>query len=551
MTTNVIVLDSDPGIQRDGTKYDSKSYIDGQWVRFYRNRPLKIGGYQIIDPGTGTIIRTVYNYNNPMRPNSCDTYLGRANSVVYENFTFNGLGSGEIDRTPVEYDAYIASLSPDDALNILWDFDVFTDGGTHSYIVAHVAPNANDSNNTIRGPIYYGSTDTNTPLIPVLDEDENPVLVSGGIVFLPPILVAYDNDGLIRWCNTGVISGDGSGWSSSDNGQTIANSKIIKVLVSRGSSTPQLLAWTSNALISLIYSSGTTDTPVISFSAVTIDNDITVMSANSIIGHANEFFWIGLDKFYFFNGIVRPLQNTMNSQFFFQNINLAQRAKVWAMLVSPGTGDTEFWWHFPFGTAPECTHCLMYPYEIKRWFDAAISRSAGASAGVFPLPMMADNVAREIVTRAGIINVYPLWRHEIGYDQVISLPPSLSNASAIDSYFETHIYDFFEGNPANNRVMRTRRIEPDFLMNGEMTVTVNNRFFPSDTLANGNLTQNGPYTFDLNTQKIDAVNSQGRLVSFRFESNQLGGAYQMGKTLLNYNVGDVRPSGSGNSGTGD
>ncbi|MGI0075769.1 MAG: hypothetical protein ACREA5_07495, partial [Nitrosotalea sp.] len=287
----------------------------------------------------------------------------------------------------------------------------------------------------------------------------------------------------------------------------------------------------------------TVDGTDVSFTAVTIDNKITVMSPNSIIGYANQFFWIGLNQFYFFNGIVQPLPNTMNSQFFFQNVNLSQRSKIWAEIISPGTGGTEIWWHFPFGDSVECSHALIYHVELKRWSDTVISRSAGASAGIFPLPMMADSTSRIIDTHL----VYPLWMHEFGYDEVVSP----SQVLAIDSYFETHIYDFFEGNPANNRVMRTRRIEPDFLMNGEMTVTVNNRFFPSDTLANGNLTQNGPYTFDLNTQKIDAVNSQGRLVSFRFESNELGGAYQMGKTLLNYNVGDVRPSGAGSSGTGN
>src|SRR5271154_2256264 len=541
MATNVIVLNSEPGIQRDGTAYDSKSYIDGQWVRFYRDRPLKIGGYKLIDQGNGTIIRTVYNYDNPGRPNTVDTYLGRADSVVYENFTLNGDGIGEVDRTPTNYATYAND-------NNLWEFDTFTDASDPSnpLIVASVAPNANDVSNTTQGPIYYGSTTGptgNARLVQVLDESSNPILVSGGIVFSAPILIACDNNGLIRWSNPGSINA----WPSA-NAQTIANTKIIQMVIARGSAAPQLLAWTANAVISLTY---TIDGANVAFSAVTIDNKITLMSPNSIIGHASEFFWIGLTQFFFFNGVVRTLDNTMNSQFFFQNINLSQRSKVWAEIISPGEGITEIWWHFPKKSTDdpdpqECNHALIYHVEMKRWSDTAINRSAGASAGVFPLPMMADNVPLEIVTRSGAIQVYPLWMHEFGYDMVVSA----SNVSAIDSYFETHIYDFFESNPNNNRAMRTRRIEPDFLMNGNMQVTVNNRFFPSDTIANGKLTRNGPYTFDLNTQKIDAVNSQGRLVSFRFESNELGGAYQMGKTLLNYNVGDDRPSGSGNSGTG-
>jgi len=112
MATNVIVLNSEPGIQRDGTAYDSKNYIDGQWVRFYRDRPLKIGGYKLIDQGNGTIIRTVYNYDNPDRPNTVDTYLGRADSVVYENFTLNGDGIGEVDRLRRDTIASDEAISP-------------------------------------------------------------------------------------------------------------------------------------------------------------------------------------------------------------------------------------------------------------------------------------------------------------------------------------------------------------------------------------------------------------------------------------------------------
>lgn len=40
------LLTTQPGIQRDGTLLDAARYSDGQWVRFYRNRPRKMRGYQ-------------------------------------------------------------------------------------------------------------------------------------------------------------------------------------------------------------------------------------------------------------------------------------------------------------------------------------------------------------------------------------------------------------------------------------------------------------------------------------------------------------------------
>jgi hypothetical protein len=34
-----------PGIKRDGTVLDGDNYSDGQWCRFQRGRPKKMGGF--------------------------------------------------------------------------------------------------------------------------------------------------------------------------------------------------------------------------------------------------------------------------------------------------------------------------------------------------------------------------------------------------------------------------------------------------------------------------------------------------------------------------
>ena len=46
--TQPILLASSGGIKRDGTKFDGSFYVDGQWCRFQRGRPRKIGGYQAV-----------------------------------------------------------------------------------------------------------------------------------------------------------------------------------------------------------------------------------------------------------------------------------------------------------------------------------------------------------------------------------------------------------------------------------------------------------------------------------------------------------------------
>jgi hypothetical protein len=539
MPSSVITLNTQPGIQRDGTQYNSKNYIDGQWVRFYLGRPLKIAGYKLIDQGNNVIVRTLFNYNNPSDSRFINTYIGREDSISYATFDLNGeMIGGEVDRTPSAPD-----FTPDP--RNLWDIDAFTDASGNPSIIAHVAFNANDSSNSVDGKIYAGSATgagANTPLALITSAPQ----VSGGIIFIAPVLVAYGNGGIIQWSEEGSYSV----WPG--NFKTIANTKIIKILLVRGSIQPQALAWTANSIISLTYAVDPNNPTENTFLYTTIDNTITLMSANCIVGYASQYFWMGINQFYLFNGTVIPLENTMNAKYLFDRIYLPSRSKVFAEIVTPSNGLTEFWWHVPLSkpedpTPSENNHVFMWQYKGKVWADTPLSRAAGTQEGTFPRPIMSDAAGIQIVTRVGVRTVYPLWMHEIGVDQVIDE----GNTTAIRSFFETHIFDLFEGNPSLNRAVRTRRVEPDFEMNGHMTITINNRFFPSDTLANGRLIQSGPYTFDVNTPKIDAINSQGRLVSLVFESNEIGGNYHMGKPLINIDGGDTQPAGPGNSGTGN
>lgn len=529
-------LISKPGIERDGTPFASQSYISGQWCRFYMGRPRKIGGYKLIDVGDPIeIIRSLFAVPKPN--NSIDAYLGRESSLKYNNFTFNGTGSGEIDRTPIGF------IPP---VNNIWYMDLFTDtiltDIPQQFIVAAAIPNGDDISNTVNGNIYYGSTTDNSNLTQIFGTDALPVQVSGGIVFSSPIMVAYGNDGFVRWSNFGDITI----WDPHNN-IIIDNTKVIQMYRTiGGGNNPQLLAWTLGSLKRLVYVPSTTPNTSGTFSASTIQDNITVMSTESIVQYNQQFFWIGIDQFYLWNGVVQRLDNSMSTDYFFQHVNLQKRSKVWGMIIARYK---EIWWFYPrnsdaavkagINDQEECNACIIYNTELNVWYDSLINRSCGLSTSVFPLPIMADSAKESVPSGRGTVNNYGLWMHEFGVDKVVS-----DLNYAIDSNFETHIMTLFEGNPENNRLLRTRRIEPDFAQEGDMTVTVNNRMFPSDDLINGGIIQKGPFIFNGNTTKIDDVDSQGRLVSFVFRSNVVGGTYQMGQTLLDYEIGDVMPGGN-------
>ena len=98
MPETTIVLKSDPGIKRDGTKFDGNFYTDGQWVRWQRGLPRKIGGYKATQKYLTEISR---GFSNFTQMNFIYCHSGGATTL--ERFTIDATANSSIvsDRTPV------------------------------------------------------------------------------------------------------------------------------------------------------------------------------------------------------------------------------------------------------------------------------------------------------------------------------------------------------------------------------------------------------------------------------------------------------------------
>lgn len=507
------VIRPTPGIQRDITDYDSEHYIDGQWVRFYKGLPRKIGGYKLIDQGNGIIVRTLFSV--PQNNNSVDVYIGRFNQVAYFNIDFSLTGGAEIDRTPVGFVS-----DP----NYIWQFDLFTavDELTHvstSSIVAVPLRILTDNSDTTENQIYSGDISVSTALTPIGQT------TSGGIVNVAPFLFKYGTNGVVSWS----AADDLTTWPDA-NIATIATTKIIKGLSARGSDTPSALFWSLNSLVRAVYNTSTS-----SFSFTTINDQVSLMSSSSVNQYRGLYYWVGIDQFYFYNGIVQTLPNTQNLHWFFNNLNTNQRSKVWSIIYPKYQ---EWWIFYPRGDATECTNAIVYNIAGNFWYDTQINRAAGYPSQVFTYPIMSDSFVEFDPSQNPYFGV---WAQEVGTDK-----SAFSLNSAIPSYFETNIITLYDQNPSSNLQFRTRRLEPDFTYTNTdtnlspepppgMTVTVKNRAFPQSIPVSSI-----PYPFDKTTEKVD-MNEMGRLVSFVFESNAGGGFYQMGKPTIDFLPGDVRP----------
>jgi hypothetical protein len=85
-----------------------------------------------------------------------------------------------------------------------------------------------------------------------------------------------------------------------------------------------------------------------------------------------------------------------------------------------------------------------------------------------------------------------------------------------------------------NKWIHLERLEPDFIQAGQMELYVTGRPFAQSTDET-----TGPYLFDPTTNKID-LREQRRELRLKFVSNVTGGNYQVGKILLDADMGDVR-----------
>lgn len=246
-----------------------------------------------------------------------------------------------------------------------------------TYLLANAAPNASDINNNVQTNIYAGDINSNGALT-LLDPVYLPQ-TSGGIVMVGPYIFMYGDDGIVSYTLTP------NNWGTATNVPLPGvNTKIVKGLRTRGGSgSPAVLFWSMNSLTRGTFQGGS---PAFAFD--TIQDDISIMSQNCVVTIYNIYYWVGIDDFYIYNGVVRPLDNDMSRDYFFDNINISARNKVHAWV---NKRFSEIWWHWPKGNATECTDVLIYNYKENRWYDTILARSASCAPNFFPKPLLADS----------------------------------------------------------------------------------------------------------------------------------------------------------------
>lgn len=562
-----------PGVRRDGTQLDADYYTDGQWLRFQRGKPKKMGGFKRVTNMLAYPIRQVVVWSRGLMNSVYSFSSSKIETVLVDK---DGLGSIVYDRTPSGFPAND---------NHVWSVDTMYDDavGSDGTIVVAVATNSlTNIDDDTQKQVYFGLANNTAAFTPITG-----LTVSGGVVCIAPYLVYFGSDGLVGWSDVNQPQTLNSGDAGSDR---VTGAKVVKGLPLRGGNGPGALLWSLDSLISMQYVGGSAV-----FRFTTISSQTSILSQNSVIEYDGNYFWVGVDRFLAYSGgSVSELPNDNNLNWFFDNLNFDQRQKVWATKV-PRYG--EIHWYFPFGDATECTHCVIYNVREKTWYDNRNPRSAGFYSQVFHYPVMAgsepasNNVRIKItvatgsflvgdivkgltsgataqiltvessdsfiviasqenyVLTEGVTNMTRtgtgtldsvsyfggMYAHEMGLDAVEG-----DNVTAIESYFETADFGLPTGGAQQNQIQgvnrwtRIIRVEPDFVLQGTLNMQVKGREF-----AQKASTSSANYPIVPETEYVD-MRQQQRQISLRFTSNEIGGFYEMGRVILHTEPGDVR-----------
>lgn len=499
MEEKIYPLTMNPGIQRDGTQFRARNWVDGQWCRFQRSIPKKMGGYKRIADMLNAIPTGIFV--TPIAPNF-NVYIGDDDSLKYLPIDFFGNALGpQVDRTPVLF-----AGNP----NNVWSFDqMFNTVSDADILIAHAAPNLSSIDSPVERPVYYGDVNSNAPLV------ETGITTSGGIVVLHPFLFIFGNNGDVKWT-------EANDPTTIMDSARVTSQKIVAGMASRGgNSSPAGLLWSLNSLIR-VTNVGTT---TVEFKFDTITTAASILSSRSVVEYDGIYYWAAVDRFMYYNGVVQELPNNMSLNFFFNNLNYAQRQKVW------GTKVTEFgeiWWFYPTGNNTECDRAVIYNIRENTWYDTAINRGYGYFDSTFGDPIWSGNTQN-------LGGNYDLWIHEIGVNEDIG-----NTQNAIESYIESGYLAWPWIGPNNQQTSLDKniyfyRIEPDFNQVGEMSLLVKGRDY-----ARGTNVISAPYNFNPTTTKID-LREQRREMQLRFTSNVEDGFYEMGTPLMVMRIGDMRP----------
>ena len=392
---------------------------------------------QVVIPGDGTTTfapgtKFITTQTGTPVPYTVSTATYATGPTAHTTIAFTPTGpTGPVTKIWLDEPAYTpdAETGP---FQTIWQFDSqFSPQGGDLSIFAHPGLNLINIDNGVPSQVLVGkiTPDQNEEwfFTGLCDsEGQNPtyqpISVDGGVCVLYPFIFVYGSHGYIANNNVDLTVYNNQNfydWNGPFSNQiNVASSKIVKGMPVRGgTNSPSGLFWATDSLIRVSFNSQATS---LYWTYDIVSSQISIMSSSSIAEMDGVYWWMGIDRFYMYNGQVQVVPNDKNINWLFNNLNYIQRQKVWATKVPRYN---EIWFFYPRGTATECTDAIIYNVKDQLWYDAGSAigaqRSCGYTTELFPTPIWAD------------WNYNPVFG---GPNTVINHPASLSAPAANQLY---------------------------------------------------------------------------------------------------------------------
>ena len=365
-----------------------------------------------------------------------------------------------------------------------------------------------------RGINLASAGDADTPIY------QNYILVSDTSRF---ILIFGTNDYgstvlnpmLIRWSG----QEDPYTWTPSITNQAGSiqlshGSQIVTAIQTR----QEIIVFTDTALYSLQYVG-----PPFVWSSQLLGDNVSIVGPNAVALASGIIFWMGVDKFYMYDGRVQTLNCDLR-RYVFQNFNISQNEQVYA---STNEGFNEVWWFYCSLDSTVVDSYVVYNYLENVWYYGTMGRTAWLDSGLLPYPIAATYNGN-------------LVQHEFGVDDAEDTNTPLPIVASISSS------EFDIGDGHNFGFIW--RILPDLTFAGssdsptpEVTMTLyplQNSGSGTGTPASATVTEGASYVITEEFTGQIYTRVRGRQLIFKIASTALGTTWQLGAPRI-----DIRQDG--------
>jgi len=261
-----------------------------------------------------------------------------------------------------------------------------------------------------------------------------------------------------------------------------------------------------------------------------LGDNISIMSPNSAVIASGVVYWMGVDKFYSYDGRVNTLNCDLR-RFVFSDLNQAQSLQVFS---GTNEGFNEVWWFYCSANASAIDKYVIYNYVEKIWYYGTLSRTAWLDSGLQSYPIAANYVTATLT--GNLIN------HETGLND-----NTTGTAIAIDAYISSSEFDIGDG----HNFGFVWRVLPDLTF-GNATSTPAGAL-PAVSMTLQGLSNSGSGVTSTASQPVAKSNTyviteqftgqiftrmRGRQMIFKIASNQVNTTWQLGAPRI-----DIRPDG--------